>query len=107
MKQINYDKIRKERRFKVLYVEEEEILNLITTENEKSLPYQRIRKLKLPKDYYIINVFNSSERKAFGFLIGSESFPSTELGAYPLDLDNEIEIKTIELTENKDFKVIS
>ena len=106
MKQINYDKIRKERKFKILYIEEEEILSTIVIESERPLPYLRIRKLRLPKDYYIVSVFNSPERKAFGFLIGSESFSPVALGALIPDLDKEFEIKNVELTENKGFKVM-
>ena len=106
MKQINYEKIRKERRFKTLWIEEEEILSLVVTGNENPFHVLRFRTLKLPKDYHIFNVFYSPERKAFGFSIGSETFPSVVLGAYPPNLDEEIKITTIKLIENKDFKVM-
>lgn len=105
-KQINYEKIRKERRYKILYIEEEEILSLIVTGNENPFHFLRFRTLKLPEDYHIFNVYHSPERKAFGFSIGSETFPSVMLGAYPPNLEDEIKITTIKLIENKDFEVI-
>ena len=106
MKQVNYDKIRKERRFEVLYIEGEEILDLVITENRNLPSFSKITKLKLPKDYYVMDIYYSSEQKAFGFLIGSEKFSQVGLGCYPPMLNQEIYIKHIELIKNKDFKVI-
>ena len=106
MKQINYEKIYKERRYKILWMNEEEILSLIVNENEGLHSFLKIRTLKLPEDYYILNVCHSIVRKAFGVLIGSETFPPSAVGEYPQNLENEVKIITIELIENKDFKVM-
>lgn len=104
MKQIDYKKIRKERRFKVLYIEEEEVLDLIIAKNGNVPFFSKITKLRLPEDYYVLNVYHSPEQKAFGFLISSKTFPSIELGCYPPSLNQEIEIQRIDFIENKDFK---
>jgi len=103
MKQSDYEKIRKERRFKILWISKEEILNCVIPNDSK---LNEIKRIILPAHYHIINIEYDIRRDAWAFLIGSEEFPEIALGAEIDCFDNDFKYTLIKIIKDKDFKVI-
>lgn len=100
---VDREHIRKERRFKILSFDYDEILDLLTISSDH---YMRIKRVVLPDGFYADSVHYDPSNRSFDFIIGSEKFPSIpEFGRIPY-CSEEIEYSVIELNRNKDFRII-
>lgn len=100
---MDYKKIRRERRFKILSFDYSEVLDLLIV-----LPNQnmRIKRIKLPSEYFIDGVYYEPSGRCFNYVIGSEKFPSISVGAQISICNDEIDYSIIHFDRDKDFKVV-
>lgn len=80
-----HEKLRKERRYKILSVSDSIILSMLYPISEINI----ISRLKLPGDVYPVSVWYRPERKSFEFLLESESFEPVKPGEYVPEMDSE------------------
>ena len=82
--EIDYDKIIAERRFKVLHVTEEEIIDCVC----EPCRHMRLKALNIPDNCWIKSVFYDYQSQMFGFIIGCMDFepadPTRYLPAYDI-----------------------
>jgi hypothetical protein len=100
---MDYERIRKERRFKILSFDYDEVLELLVVPTYRSM---KIKCVALPKEYYVESVFYDPSGRSFNYIIGSEKFPMHTAGMILPICNDEIEYSIIELNQNKDFKVV-
>ena len=79
------EKIIRERRGKVIYIPKEEILNCFISGKEFfQHEFEIIRKIRLPENWLLRDVFYDPLRDSFAFLIFSKDFPPVKKGKeYP------------------------
>ena len=100
---MDYKRIREERRFKVLSFDYNEIMDLLLV---PTWHYMKIKRIKLPNDYYVDSVYYEPSARAFNFIVGSEEFRSVSQGMRIPYCDEEIKYAVIELNQDKYLKVL-
>ena len=69
-KKIDWEKVREERRGKILWLDENQMLDFIVTTQEKT----RVTRIVLPDNCRVLTAYPSHSRQAFGFIIISPDF---------------------------------
>jgi hypothetical protein len=85
-KKIDWDEIEKAGKGKILWLGKLELLNIFVSEQKKFNIHTLI---DLPENWRVRDVFYSFERRSFGFLIISDEFSVTSIGAELPELERD------------------
>ena len=99
---MDYKKIRNERRFKILSLDQNDVLDIFFDPQDPMI----IKRIKLPDEYYVDSVHYDYISQSFNFVIGSVNFPSITRGAIFQHCNEEIDLLYIQLCQDRDFKII-
>ena len=82
-KKIDWEKVREERRAKILWLDEDQMLDFIATSRKMT----RVTRIALPDNCRVHSVYTSYSRQAFGFVILSDEFEPNPKGMRLQDTD--------------------